>query len=387
MIFHSFLPLGALKTMIKTIIVLKEHNPLEKRVALDPKNIERLVKKGFQVIVAPEAGKHAYFSDEEYIAAGATVDVPDFATPAIILAINPPDKKIINQFKAGSTLICLLDPYRQIPLIKQLAEAKIDAIALEFIPRITRAQSMDVLSSQATISGYQSALIAASSSPRFFPMLTTAAGTIRPAKVLVIGAGVAGLQAIATAKRLGAQVEAYDIRPDAKEQVESLGAKLVDTGVNAAGEGGYARELTDEEKAQQAEALAKHVKGVHVIISTAAIPGRRAPLIITKEMVESMMPGSVIVDMAAETGGNCALTKVGETIEHHGITICGPQNLPSTVAIHASEMFAQNIYNYLSPFITEEGLQFDSEDEVVKDSRIIHNGEVVSERIKPLLTA
>lgn len=373
--------------MIKTIIVLKEHDPLEKRVALDPKNIERLVKKGFQVIVAPEAGKHAYFSDEEYIAAGATVDVPDFATPAIILAINPPDKKIINQFKAGSTLICLLDPYRQIPLIKQLAEAKIDAIALEFIPRITRAQSMDVLSSQATISGYQSALIAASSSPRFFPMLTTAAGTIRPAKVLVIGAGVAGLQAIATAKRLGAQVEAYDIRPDAKEQVESLGAKLVDTGVNAAGEGGYARELTDEEKAQQAEALAKHVKGVHVIISTAAIPGRRAPLIITKEMVESMMPGSVIVDMAAETGGNCALTKVGETIEHHGITICGPQNLPSTVAIHASEMFAQNIYNYLSPFITEEGLQFDSEDEVVKDSRIIHNGEVVSERIKPLLTA
>ncbi|GGZ92733.1 NAD(P)(+) transhydrogenase (Re/Si-specific) subunit alpha [Ignatzschineria ureiclastica] len=373
--------------MIKTIIVLKEHDPLEKRVALDPKNVDRLVKKGFQVIVAPEAGKHAYFSDEEYTAAGATVEIPDFANPAIILAINPPDKKIVKQFKAGSTLICLLDPYRQIPLVQQLAKAKIDAIALEFIPRITRAQSMDVLSSQATISGYQSALIAADISPRFFPMLTTAAGTIRPAKVLVIGAGVAGLQAIATAKRLGAQVEAYDIRPDAKEQVESLGAKLVDTGVNAAGEGGYARELTDEEKAQQAEALAKHVKTVHVIISTAAIPGKRAPIIITKEMVESMMPGAVIVDMAAETGGNCALTKVGETIEHQGVTICGPQNLPSTVAIHASEMFAQNIYNYLSPFITEDGLQLDSEDEVVKDSRIIYDGEVISERIKPLLTA
>ncbi len=384
---HSFLPLGALKTMIKTIIVLKEHDPLEKRVALDPKNVERLVKKGFQVIVAPEAGKHAYFNDEEYRMAGAKVETPDFKMPAIILAIHPPKTEVIKQFREGSTLICLLDPYRQIPLVGQLAQAKIDAIALEFIPRITRAQSMDVLSSQATISGYQSALIAAAQAPRFFPMLTTAAGTIRPAKVLVIGAGVAGLQAIATAKRLGAQVEAYDIRPDAKEQVESLGAKLVDTGVNAAGEGGYARELTDEEKAQQAEALAKHVKTVHAIITTAAIPGKRAPIIVTQEMVESMIPGSVVVDMAAETGGNCALTKAGETIEHHGVTICGPQNLPSSTAIHASEMFAQNIYNYLSPFITDEGLQFDAEDEIVKESRIIHKGEVVSDRIKPLLTA
>ncbi len=373
--------------MIKTIIVLKETLPLEKRVALDPKNVERFVKAGFKVIVMPDAGVHAYFSNEAYEKAGAIVEMPTFDEAAIIVSINAPSSTLSKQFKAESIAISMLDPYNNLALINTLATRKINAISLEFIPRITRAQSMDVLSSQATISGYQSVLIGADLSPRFFPMLTTAAGTIRPAKVLVIGAGVAGLQAIATARRLGAQVEAYDIRPDAKEQVESLGAKLVDTGVNAAGDGGYARELTEEEKAQQAEALAKHVKEAHVIVTTAAIPGKRAPIIITKAMVESMIPGAVIVDMAAETGGNCEVTKPGKTIHHNEVTITGPLNLPSTVSIHASEMFSQNIYNYLSPFITEEGLVLDLEDEVVKDSLITYQGDIVSDRIKALITA
>ncbi|UNM95468.1 NAD(P) transhydrogenase subunit alpha [Ignatzschineria rhizosphaerae] len=373
--------------MIKTIIVLKETHPLEKRVALDPKNVERFIKAGFKVIVTPDAGVKAYFNNEAYEKAGAVVTTPAFDEASIIVSINAPTAALAQQFKAGSISLSMLDPYNNVDLIKTLATQKVNAISLEFIPRITRAQSMDVLSSQATISGYQSVLISADLSPRFFPMLTTAAGTIRPAKVLVIGVGVAGLQAIATAKRLGAQVEAYDIRPDAKEQVESLGAKLVDTGVNAAGEGGYARELTEDEKAQQAKALAKHVKEAHIIITTAAIPGKRAPLIVTKEMVEAMMPGAVIVDMAAETGGNCEVTKPGETVILNEVTIAGPLNLPSTVAIHASEMFSQNIYNYLNPFITEEGLVLDLEDEVVRDSLITYEGEVVSERIKPLMTA
>ena len=373
--------------MIKTIIVLKETHHLEKRIALDPKNTERFVKAGFKVIVEPDAGIHACFSNESYENVGAIVEKPAFDEPAIILSIHAPSKTLSHQFKAGSLTLSLLDPFNHLPLIESFAQQKIDSIALEFIPRITRAQSMDVLSSQATASGYQSALIAAELSPRFFPMLTTAAGTIRPAKVLIIGVGVAGLQAIATAKRLGAQVEAYDIRPDAKEQVESLGAKLVDTGVNAAGEGGYARELTEEETAKQTEALAKHVKEAHIIITTAAIPGKRAPVIITNEMVESMAAGSVIIDMAAETGGNCEMTKPGECFMHNGITINGPLNLPSRVPIHASEMFSQNIYNYLSPFITEEGLSLDLEDEVVKNSLVTYQGEIVSERIKTIMTA
>ncbi|PWD86830.1 NAD(P) transhydrogenase subunit alpha [Ignatzschineria cameli] len=373
--------------MIKTIILLKESGSLEKRVALDPKNCERLVKAGFKVIVTPDAGINAYFSNNAYEQAGAVVESPTFDEKAIILSINAPTKTLTQKFKAGSLSISLLDPYRNLSLVELLAKQGVDALALEFIPRITRAQSMDVLSSQATISGYQSVLIGADLSPRFFPMLTTAAGTIRPAKVLVIGAGVAGLQAIATARRLGAQVEAYDIRPDAKEQVESLGAKLVDTGVNAAGEGGYARELTEEERAQQAAALAKHVKEAHVVITTAAIPGKRAPIIVTKEMVESMLPGAVIVDMAAETGGNCELTKVGETIKVGEVIITGPRNLPSTVAIHASEMFSQNIYNLIAPFITEDGFSLNLEDEVIKDSLITHEGKIISDRISSLISA
>lgn len=373
--------------MIKTLILLRESAPGEARVAIDPKSAEKLIKAGFNVIVTPGAGEEAFFSDAQYEAAGAKVETPDFSEPAVIVAVQLPEDKLAQQFAQGSLLIALLDPFRNVNTIEQLARADIDTLALEFIPRITRAQSMDVLSSQASIAGYEGALLAASHAPRFFPMLTTAAGTIRPAKVIVIGAGVAGLQAIATARRLGAVVEAYDIRPDAKEQVESLGAKLIDTGVNAAGEGGYARELTDEEKAQQATALAKHVKDAHAIISTAAIPGKDAPLIITEAMVESMQPGAVIIDIAAETGGNCELTKPGETyITDHGVSIVGPLNLASRAAIHASEMFGQNIFNLLSPFIEEEGFNLEKQDEVIEAALISYKGEIVSPRIRSLIS-
>ncbi len=372
--------------MIKTLILLRETAAGEARVAIDPKSAAKFVKAGLNVVIPPGAGDLAFFNDADYEAAGATVAEPDFTQPAIVVSIQPPKAELLKRLAEGSLLITLLDPYRNLKLVTQLKERKIDALALEFIPRITRAQSMDVLSSQASIAGYEAALLAASHAPRFFPMLTTAAGTIRPAKVTVIGAGVAGLQAIATARRLGAVVEAYDIRPDAKEQVESLGAKLIDTGVNAAGEGGYARELTEEEQAQQAEALAKHLTETHAVISTAAIPGKDAPLIVTKEMVEAMQPGAVIVDLAAETGGNCELTTPGETVVKNGVTIIGPLNLASRAAVHASEMFAQNIYNLLAPFIQEEGIELDQDDEIIAASLITYEGEVVSSPIRSLLS-
>jgi len=245
------------------------------------------------------------------------------------------------------------------------------------VPRITRAQSMDVLSSQATVAGYRAVLRAATVAPRLFPMLTTAAGTLRPATVVVIGAGVAGLQAIATARRLGARVEAYDIRSAAREQVESLGAKMIDTGVNAEGEGGYARELTADEKAQQAAKLAEHIAKCDVVISTAAIPGRPAPKIITRAMVEAMQPGSVIVDLAAESGGNCELTQPGQTVRIGAVTVDGPLNLASGAAIHASEMYARNLVNLLELMSGEDGLKVDMDDEVVAGTALTHAGKLV----------
>jgi H+-translocating NAD(P) transhydrogenase subunit alpha len=244
------------------------------------------------------------------------------------------------------------------------------------VPRISRAQSMDVLSSQAAVAGYKAALMAAERSGRFFPMLTTAAGTIRPAKVLVIGAGVAGLQAIATAKRLGAQVEGYDVRSATREQVQSLGAKFVDTGVSAEGAGGYARELTDEEKQKQQAVLEKHIAAADVVITTAAIPGRASPRIISTAVVEQMKPGSVIIDLAAEGGGNCEATKPGEQVEHQGVIVYGPLNVPSQLAVHASEMYAKNLLNFLTPMLQEGEFKPDWEDEVISGSLLTHAGEI-----------
>jgi NAD(P) transhydrogenase subunit alpha len=264
-------------------------------------------------------------------------------------------------------------------LVKALQDKKHDGFAMELIPRISRAQSMDVLSSQAAASGYQSVLIAAVTLNKFFPMLTTAAGTIRPAQVLIIGAGVAGLQAIATAKRLGAIVKGYDVRGATKEQVESLGAKFVETGVSAEGEGGYARELTDEEKQMQQAALEKEIAVSDVVISTAAIPGRPAPRIISADAVKAMKPGAVIVDLAAETGGNCELTKAGETVVEHNVTIVGPVNLPASLGRHASEMYARNLFNFITPAIEEGELKIDWDDEVFASSALTRDGEIKHE--------
>ena len=369
--------------MTQNIIVLKEGAAKEKRVALDPVVAKRFKDLGFTVTLTPNAGKDAYFPDSSY--QDITVEAPKFSENDIVLCVQSPSIETIKSLKPGTVLVGLLNPYQSPEVVKALKDQKITSLAMELIPRITRAQSMDALSSQATIVGYEGVLMAASLSPRLFPMLTTAAGTIRPAKVVVIGAGVAGLQAIGTARRLGAQVEAYDIRPDAKEQVESLGAKLIDTGVNAAGEGGYARELTAEEVAMQAEALKKHLSKAHAVISTAAIPGRKAPTIITKDMVDGMLEGAVIIDLAAETGGNCELTKVDSIVHYNHVTISGPVNVASHAPLHASEMYAKNLLNLLSPFMAEGQLTLDYDDEVIAQCLLTKDGEIVHERVRQAL--
>jgi NAD(P) transhydrogenase subunit alpha len=278
--------------------------------------------------------------------------------------------------KEGAILIGLLAPHADPARVDTLVAKKITAFPLEKLPRTTRAQAMDVLSSQAGMAGYKAVLIAAQLAPRFFPMLTTAAGTIRPSKVLIVGAGVAGLQAIATARRLGAQVEGFDVRPETREQIESLGGKFLDLGVSAKGEGGYARELTAEERAEQQRRLGEHLKNIDVIVTTAAVPGRPAPKIISAAMVAGMKPGSVIVDLAAETGGNCELTRPGETFDSGGVAIAGPLNLASMGALHASEMYARNVFNFLALMIDKEGaLKLDWDDELIAKTCLAHAGE------------
>ena len=292
----------------------------------------------------------------------------------VLVTVNPPPLEVAAGLRESALLIGLLQPHRSDELVALLRDRKITSFSMELVPRISRAQSMDALSSQAAVAGYRAVLIGAMHLDKFFPMLTTAAGTIRPAKVLVIGAGVAGLQAIATAKRLGAIVEGYDVRAATREQVQSLGAKFVDTGISAEGAGGYARELTDEEKAKQAGILADHVAAADVVITTAAIPGRTAPRIIDAETVARMQPGSVIVDLAAESGGNCALTKAGEVVDSGGVQVVGPANLPAALGRHASEMYSKNIFNFLSPAISEGKLALDWQDEVFAGSVLTHDG-------------
>jgi NAD(P) transhydrogenase subunit alpha len=357
--------------------VPKETQPGERRVAIDPSVAERMAKKDIEVLIQKGAGKAAAFPDEAYANAkvvGTAKSLYDQAE--VILKIQPPTEKEVDQLEEGSVIISFMQGHNRPEVVKKLRDRKITSFAMELVPRISRAQSMDALSSQAAIAGYKAAIMGADLANVFFPMLTTAAGTIRPAKVLVIGAGVAGLQAIATARRLGAMVSAYDIRAAAREQVESLGAKMVDTGVNAEGAGGYARELTDEEKAKQAEALAKTIADSRVVISTAALPGRPSPRIITREMVEAMAPGSVIVDLAAEGGGNCELTTPGKTVEHQGVIIHGPLDVPSQVPQHASEMYAKNMLNLLDPMIKDGKFDPDWEDEVVAGCLLTRDGEI-----------
>lgn len=356
-----------------TIGVAGETASGERRVALTPETCRKLIARGARVRVQRGAGRQAAFTDEAYTDAGA--ELVDDATTAlreadVVLCVQPPSPATLQGLREGTAVIGLLAPQADAARGQAITARGLLAFPLERLPRTTRAQAMDVLSSQAGMAGYKAVLIAAQLAPRFFPMLTTAAGTIRPSKVLIVGAGVAGLQAIATAKRLGAQVEGFDVRPETREQIESLGGRFLDLGVSAAGEGGYARALTDEERAEQQRRLAEHLKGIDVIVCTAAVPGRPAPKIISAAMVGGMKPGSVIVDLAAETGGNCELTRPGETIESNGVTVAGPLNLASSGAVHASEMYARNVLNFVSLFVTEDASRqgrpaFDWSDELL----------------------
>jgi NAD(P) transhydrogenase subunit alpha len=354
--------------MAVIIAAAHETAPGERRVALTPETCRKLVAAGAQVRIARGLGDGAHFPDQAYADAGAQlVDDSDalLADADLVLCVQPPSPADISRMKPGAVLVGSLQPEADTARADALRSRGIVAFPLERLPRTTRAQAMDVLSSQAGMAGYKAVLIAAQLTPRFFPMLTTAAGTIRPSKVLVVGAGVAGLQAVATAKRLGAQVEGFDVRPETREQIESLGGKFLDLGVSAAGEGGYARALTDEERAEQQRRLGEHLRTIDVIVCTAAVPGRPAPKIISAAMVDGMKPGSVIVDLAAETGGNCELTRPGETIDHRGIPIAGPLNLASMGALHASEMYARNVYNFASLLLKDGVLAFDWNDELL----------------------
>jgi H+-translocating NAD(P) transhydrogenase subunit alpha len=363
--------------------VITETAPGERRVALDPSTAAKLVQAGHKVLVQSGAGVESGHPDTAWGDCEIAESAEAVAQSCdILLSVRRPAPGVFEHMRDGALAIGQLAPYTDFEALAEAAGRGLSLISMELVPRITRAQAMDVLSSQATVAGYKAVIIAADIAPRLFPMLTTAAGTLRPAKAVVIGAGVAGLQAIATARRLGAQVEAYDIRAAAREQVESLGAKMIDTGVNAESEGGYARELTEDERAQQAEALARHLARADVVISTAAIPGRPAPKIITQGMVDDMKPGSVIVDLAAETGGNCELTRAGETVNHQGVLIDGPVNLPSRAPLHASEMYAKNLSNLLALLIGEDGLKVKVEDEVIAGCLIAHAGEVVHEKFR-----
>lgn len=374
--------------MSLTVAVLKEQAKGERRVALDPVSANKLANKGFQVLIEKGAGDAAGFSDEQYSDCALLDDAENILPMTDIwLWVQAPATERLAMLPDGHLCMGMVFAHRNPAVVDTLRQHGLACMAMELVPRISRAQSMDVLSSQATVAGYKAVLRAATLAPRLFPMLTTAAGTLRPASVVIIGAGVAGLQAIATARRLGARVEAYDIRAAAREQVESLGAKMIDTGISAEGEGGYARELTDEEKQQQADKLAEHLARADAVISTAAIPGRPAPKIITEAMVEGMAPGSVIVDLAAESGGNCVLTEPGTTVMRNGVIVDGPLDLASQAAIHASEMYARNLLNLLELLVEDEEVKIDREDEVVNGTLLTYAGELVHQATAELLAS
>ncbi len=368
------------------IAVARERHDGERRVALVPETAKKFIGLGASIRMEQSAGIESHFLDPDYAGISATPGLPEtYAGADLILRVTPPSPEEIALLPEGSVLIALLRPFEDKARLAALNARRITAFALELLPRISRAQSMDALSSQASCAGYQCGLIAAARCVKFFPMLTTAAGTIRPARVLVIGAGVAGLQAIATCKRLGAMVEAYDVRSAAREQIESLGAKFVDTGVAADGAGGYARELSAEEKAQQTEKLAKAVAQADVVITTASIPGKKAPIIITTDMIGRMKYGAIIVDMAAETGGNCVMTQPGEHVVANDVNIHGPLNLASRMPTHASELYAKNLWNFLSPWIKDGKLEFDWSDEIVAGTLLCRDGQTVHAGVKQIL--
>jgi proton-translocating NAD(P)+ transhydrogenase subunit alpha len=370
--------------------VPKETTAEEHRVALVPEVVGKLKAKGLDVVVQSGAGADALLPDEAFVEAGAQMssDPKEVWGADIVVKIAPPSAAEIGQLGAGSVLVGFLAPLTSPQTTSALAQAKATAFAMEAIPRISRAQSMDALSSQSNVAGYKAALLGAENMGRFYPMLMTAAGTIPPAKVLVLGAGVAGLQALATAKRLGARTTGYDVRPEVAEQVQSLGAMWLDLGLEASGEGGYARELTEEERAHQQQALTDAIKGFDVVITTALVPGRPAPRLVTKEAVEGMKPGSVIVDLAGEAGGNCELTEPGETVVRHDVKIVSPLNLPATMPEHSSQLFARNVLALLDLFIGEDGaLKLDFEDEIVAGACVVREGEIVHPGAKSAVEA
>lgn len=371
----------------------------ERRVALTPDATAALVKTGLEVVVERGAGAGASFADDAFTKGGASV-APDaaalYAQADVVLKVQRPVENTalgrheVDLLREGAVLVGLLEALTQPDLVRRLAARKVTAFGMEGVPRISRAQKMDALSSQANIAGYRAALIAAQALPKFFPMLMTAAGTVFAARVLVIGAGVAGLQAIATARRLGAQVWGYDVRPIVKEQVESLGAKFLafDVGVaEAEDKGGYAKALSADAARKQQEMLAEKTKDFDVVITTALVPGRPAPRLITKETVAAMRPGSVIVDLAAEAGGNCELTRPGEVVDAHGVAIHGPLNLPASMPVHASQLYARNVTELLNAFVKNGALAIDFSDEVIAGACVTHAGEVVNEAVKAALTA
>ena len=365
--------------MAVVVGVLTETQPTETRVAVVPEIAAKLKAAGVRVLVERGAGTAAHFPDALYTGAELSDAATILGSADVLLKVQPPSPEEVNALKKGAVVIGFMQAYARPDLVRLLKDRGVTSFAMELVPRISRAQSMDALSSQASVAGYKAALIAANTLERFLPMLTTAAGTIRPATVLVIGAGVAGLQAIATAKRLGAVVEAYDVRGATKDQVKSLGAKFIETGVSAEGAGGYARELTAEEKTKQQEVLDARIAVSDAVISTASVPGRAAPRIITRAAVERMKAGSVIIDIAAEQGGNCELTRAGETVLHGGVKIVGPLNLPASLPYHASEMYSRNLFNLLKPALASGGLSIDWKDEVFAGAVLTHDGQIKHE--------
>lgn len=372
------------------VVVLKEIKEGEKRVALTPDGVKTLVKAGFECLIESGAGAASYISDDQYIKAGASISDNTnelLSLGDIQIKVNPPALEEISHMKKGSVLISFLYASSNSEIVQALMKADISSFSMDAVPRTTKAQRMDALSSQASLGGYKAVMMGANALGKIFPLMMTAAGTITPSKVLIFGAGVAGLQALATAKRLGAVVEVTDIRPGTKEEVESLGGRFLqvegDDSVKV--EGGYVKEVSEEYLKKQKEMINKHVADADLVITTAAVLGKKSPVLISKEMVDTMKNGAVIVDLAAESGGNCALTQVGKTIAHNGVTIIGERNLPGLLPQNASEMYSRNTTALLTYLATKEGFKWEMEDEITKGCLITHQGNLVHEATKNFL--
>ncbi len=358
----------------------------ETRVALVPAVAEKYQALGAEVLIEAHAGELSHLYDREFAAATVVPTAAEVFAADVVLKVDPPSPAEAELLHDGSVVVGLLQPYKAFESIKALRDRKVTSFALELLPRISRAQAMDALTSQASIAGYKAVLMSACMAGRYFPMLTTPAGTLRPARVLVLGVGVAGLQAIATARRLGAVVEAYDVRAATREQVQSLGGRFIDTGIDAEVKDGYARELTDEEKAKAREIVDQHIVEADAVITTAAIPGRPSPKLISAAVVEKMKPGAVIIDMAAEGGGNCELTRPGEQYNHpNGVFIYGPLNIPGMLPVHASDQYARNLMHFLTPFIKDGELALDWDDEVLSGSLLTRDGAIVNDAVRTLV--